>query len=115
MSFVACPLSSCWVSVSTASLPSFAHARICPLEFGNSLTSPLLLSLSCRRPGSFQLCLRQAALAKLSFVYLNLDDPVSALSCAAQVLALPNCQEPWRCVAPYQGCFPNNHWPAWLM
>lgn len=50
-------------------------------------------------PPKSKLCLRQAALAKLSFVYLNLDDPVSALSCAAQVLALPNCQEPWRFVA----------------
>jgi hypothetical protein len=43
-----------------------------------------------------QLCLRQAALAKLAYVYLALGDSVSALSTATQLLQTPGCQEPWR-------------------
>ena len=43
-----------------------------------------------------QFLLRQAVLAKLAYVHLCLEDPVSALSAAAQLLLLPCVMEPWR-------------------
>lgn len=40
--------------------------------------------------------LKQAALCKLAYVSLALDDTVVALDAAQKLLALPGCREPWR-------------------
>ena len=50
-------------------------------------------------PRLVQFVLRQSCLAKLAYVSLVLEDPVTALSSSMQLLSLPVTREPWRFLA----------------